>query len=292
MRVKHRTLIGCLVAAIGLTLIGGPANGGPPARRAAADRATLAAGERAWGQAYITGDVATAEQLLAHDFIGIDTRGNSYDKAGVIADIRALPHGTFDSIDHLVIRLHGNFAVVQAHEHVVGPAAELKPRETVFTDSWVRRGGRWQVVAAEDLDRGLRTPAAYSADEASIRALRAANNRAIAAHDLARFTPMFADDAVFVWSNGTSAVGKAALSRFFSEDFAEPGFIAYIRSPQRVSVSANGARAVEHGTWTALKRSTRYGGDYTAHWAKAGRDWRVRGELYVKLYCAGPLCTP
>ena len=131
-----------------------------------------------------------------------------------------------------------------------------------------------------------------AADESVIRALRADNNRAIAAHDLARFTAMFDDDAVFVWSGGGSAVGKAALARDFAEDFAEPGFITYIRSPQRLAVSANRLRAVEHGTWTALKRQTRYGGDYTAHWARTSGEWRVRGELYVKLYCNGPLCTP
>jgi len=146
--------------------------------------------------------------------------------------------------------------------------------------------------ATQSLDLGLQTPLAYAADESAIRMLRADNNRAIAAHDTARFTPMFADDAVFVWSGGTSAVGKAALTRDFSEDFADPAFIAYIRSPRRVIVSANGTRAAEHGSWTALKRGTRYGGDYSAHWAKSGDRWLVRGELYVKLYCDGPLCTP
>ncbi|MEO8176429.1 MAG: nuclear transport factor 2 family protein [Sphingomicrobium sp.] len=145
-------------------------------------------------------------------------------------------------------------------------------------------------------DQGLRLPAAgdaaHAADERAIRMLRADNNRAIAVHDLAHFSTVFADDAVFVWSNGGSAVGKEALTRDFASDFAEPGFVTYVRSPYRVTVSANGARAVEHGTWTGLKRQSRYGGDYSAHWAKTPAGWRVRGELYVRLYCSGPLCTP
>lgn len=57
-----------------------------------------------------------------------------------------------------------------------------------------------------------------------------------------------------------------------------------------------GMRAVEHGTWTALKREergeTRYGGDYMAHWFKTAEGWRIRGEVYVKLRCDGPLCKP
>lgn len=130
----------------------------------------------------------------------------------------------------------------------------------------------------------------------AIRVSRLANNRAIAAHDLKAFAPMFADDAVFVWSNGSSAVGKADLEKKFAQDFADPAFITYIRTPNRISVSDTGLRAVEHGTWTALKHNaqgeTRYGGDYAAHWAKDDKGWHVRGELYVKLHCTGSLCTP
>jgi hypothetical protein len=43
----------------------------------------------------------------------------------------------------------------------------------------------------------------YQSDVAAIKAARTESNRAIAAHDLASFLPMFADDAVFTWSNGS-----------------------------------------------------------------------------------------
>jgi ketosteroid isomerase-like protein len=132
----------------------------------------------------------------------------------------------------------------------------------------------------------------YQPDIAAIRHLRAANNRAIAAHDLAAFLPMYADDAVFTWSNGTSAVGKAELKEFFASDFADPNFTAYVRTPASISISERGNRASERGSWTAIKRGTRYGGDYAAHWMRTPEGWRVRGELYVKLHCSGPLCTP
>ena len=138
--------------------------------------------------------------------------------------------------------------------------------------------------------------AAPDPDLAAIRSLRAANNAAIAAHDLKGFTPMFAEDAVFVWSNGSSAVGRSGLEARFSGDFADPAFVTYIRTPGAVALSDTGQRAVEHGTWVAIKREprgeTRYGGDYAAHWARTPQGWRVRGELYVKLYCSGPLCIP
>ena len=130
---------------------------------------------------------------------------------------------------------------------------------------------------------------------AEIKDLRAANNRAIAAHDLAAFLPLFADDAGFVVSNGAS-VSKPQMKELFTKDFADPAFVTYVRTPESVSVSDTGVRAVEHGTWTALKREsrgeTRYGGDYMAHWFHSQEGWQIRGEIYVKLHCTGPLCTP
>jgi uncharacterized protein (TIGR02246 family) len=140
------------------------------------------------------------------------------------------------------------------------------------------------------------TGAPFAGDRAEIARLRAVSNQAIAAHDLAAFLPVYAEDAVFVFSNGSSAVGRAGLAAVFAKDFADPAFVTYVRTPGAIAVSDQGVRAVEHGTWTAFKREargeTRYGGDYAAHWFKTPAGWRIRGELYVKLRCAGPLCTP
>ena len=261
-----------------------------------ADRRIIVDGERAWGQAYVTGDVASVTRLLADDFQGVDKSGRTYDKAEVLKGVRDGPHGTHNEVGPATVRFYGDTAIAQAHEHDVGSAPEYKPAEGVFTDTWVKLGRHWRIVAAEDLDPGSPTLAAFAEDQAAIKALRTASNRAIAAHDLAMFTPMFAEDAVFVWSNGTSASGRAGLAEFFARDFADPAFVAYVRTPARVAISAQGTRAVEHGTWTAIKREprgeTRYGGDYAAHWARGAQGWQVRGELYVKLYCSGPLCTP
>ena len=265
----------------------------PPGR--AADRQAIEAGERAWGQAFVTGDVETAKRLMDDDFLGVGVRGGLYDKASALKDMAGATGGS-DTVGPITVRFFGDTAIAQAREAEVGPAPEHKPVWRVFTDTWILRDGHWRIVAAEDLDPGAPTPAAFTEDRATILALRAESNAAIAAHDLARFTPMFAEDAVFVWSNGTSAIGRAGLARFFTEDFANPAFVTYVRTPETVAVSDQGVRAVEHGTWTAIKREprgeTRYGGDYAAHWFKTAEGWRVRGELYVKLRCTGPLCAP
>ena len=260
------------------------------------DRQTVIAGERAWGQAFVTGNVETIQRLLADDFQGVGPRGDVYSKADMLKDVAEGPNGTADSVEDIRVRFYGDTAVAQAREHEVGPPPERKSAERVFTDTWIKQGGQWKIVAAEDLDPGAATPPAFAAERGVIIALRARSNRAIAAHDLAAFSPVFADDAVFVWSNGSSAVGRADLEGKFRSDFADPTFDRYIRTPETVAISDAGVRAVEHGTWTALKRNaqgeTRYGGDYAAHWFKGADGWRIRGELYVKLHCTGPQCQP
>lgn len=260
------------------------------------DLAAISRGEDSFGQAFVTGDAASLERLLDDGFVGVGASGAFYTKAEAIAAAKALPHTSFDMVEHLKVRFYGTTAIAQGRETERGPAPEFKPFRRVFTDTWVKRGGEWKIIAAEDLDPGAPTSPAHQADAEAIRALRARSNAAIRAHDMAAFTPVFAEDAVFVWSNGTSAVGKAGLTSFFARDFADPAFIAYVRSPERVAVSENGLRAVEHGTWTALKKNeagpTRYGGDYAAHWFKGAAGWQIRGELYVKLRCDGALCTP
>lgn len=143
-------------------------------------------------------------------------------------------------------------------------------------------------LAAKDSEAG--------STQRAIAELRAASNRGIAAHQVEAAVAPFAPDAVFVFSNGSSAVGRAAMAAQFQRDFADPAFVTYVRQPRRIGVSDTGARAVEHGVWTAIWREpageTRYGGDYTAHWARGPGGWAVRGELYVKLRCKGPRCTP
>ena len=272
------------------------ASAAPLRQDEAAARREIEAGERAWGQAFVHGDAATIQRLLTDDFVGVLPGGETYTKAAMLKAVVAGPHDTSDHLEGLSIRLYGDTAVAQARERMVGPPPELKPSQTVFTDTWIRRGGRWRIVAAEDLDPGAQNTPEHAADAAAIRAVRARSNRAIAEHDMAGFTPAFADDAVFVWSNGSSAVGKAGLTKFFAQDFADPSFDRYVRTPERVAVAANGVRAVEHGTWTALKHDaagqTRYGGDYSAHWMKRDGAWKIVGELYVKLRCDGSLCTP
>ncbi len=141
-----------LALALALPLLSATSAGAGSTPDRAADRRAIVTGERAWGQAYVTGDVATIRRLLADDFRGVDPRGAVYDKAAALRDVREGPHSTSDSVGSVTVRFYGDAAIAQAREHEVGPAPARKPADRVFTDTWVKLHGQWRVVAAEDLD--------------------------------------------------------------------------------------------------------------------------------------------
>lgn len=142
-----------ILSAFGLTvaLVAFPAAAVPrsvPER----DLQTIIDGERAWGQAFVTGNAAEVDRLLADDFVGVDTHGKRYDKSSVLNDVREGPQMTADEVTNIIVRFYGDTAIAQADEHEIGPAPEKKHLERVFTDTWVKLNGQWRIVAAEDLD--------------------------------------------------------------------------------------------------------------------------------------------
>lgn len=147
MRRSYRNSWTCRLAAIIVLTTVIPATAAERAR----DLAEIVAGEHAWGHAFVTGDAAAAGKLLAQDFIGIDPRGQRYDKAAALRDIATPPHLTADTVGPVAVRFYGNTAIAQANETNIGPAPGRKRTELAFTDTWVKIGERWQIVAAEDL---------------------------------------------------------------------------------------------------------------------------------------------
>ena len=95
-------------------------------------------------------DSAHFQRILADDFIGTDPKGNLYDKAQMIADTKDAPkYFVSNHLDQVKIRFFGNTAVAQGSESWVRRNGERG--RFVWTDTWVLRNGRWQIVAAEDL---------------------------------------------------------------------------------------------------------------------------------------------
>jgi hypothetical protein len=106
--------------------------------------------EAQWAESAATGDTTVIERILADEFVGIDPKGNFYKKAQLISDTRGTPkYFASNHLDNVNIRFFGDTAVAQGSE--TWERANGKRGRFVWTDTWVRRYGRWQIVAAEDL---------------------------------------------------------------------------------------------------------------------------------------------
>jgi len=109
--------------------------------------------EAQWAESVANGDVSVVQRILANDFIGVDAAdGHLYDKAEAISWIRA-HHREYLSnhLNEVKIRFFDNTAVAQGSESWERRTGEPRRGRFVWTDTWVLRDGRWQIVAAEDL---------------------------------------------------------------------------------------------------------------------------------------------
>ncbi len=109
--------------------------------------------EREWNDASKNKDVAWFERNYAADATDISNRtGALHSKMEEIASMKN-DKTVFDSLElsDLNVRLEGNIAVVTGVNHVRGRDDNGQPldRRSRFTDVFVKRDGRWQVLATQ-----------------------------------------------------------------------------------------------------------------------------------------------
>lgn len=103
------------------------------------------------GQANLRRDKAFFERIEADEFIFTDSIGGLTTKAEDVASLDK-PAGEFKlisyEVDGVQVKVYGNTAVATGRATTVskGNGREITNR-TRFTDVFVRRGGKWQIVA-------------------------------------------------------------------------------------------------------------------------------------------------
>lgn len=106
--------------------------------------------ENKWNAAYKRGDIATMGSLLADDFIITVEDGSTLSKSGYIAhNGDSTVHVEVTEMSDLMIRMHGNIAVVTGayHEKGLSKGKSYEYRDR-FTDVWMNINGTWQVIAS------------------------------------------------------------------------------------------------------------------------------------------------
>lgn len=108
--------------------------------------------ERKWAEGVCV-DNGVVAGLLADDFQGTSPNGARFTKADELRDEKG-PRTAHDcGLDETHVRYFGeSLALVYGSEHAVGKD-KSQPKAKVcqiWTDTWLKRDGRWQIVASQD----------------------------------------------------------------------------------------------------------------------------------------------
>ena len=107
--------------------------------------------EADWADLEVRRHPSLLGRILADDFVGVSSSGATRAKAQQIANDAVEPGGSFTSsrIDYADYRHFGDTVVAQGQETLVH--ADGRPDlRLIWTDVWVKRAGRWQIVATQD----------------------------------------------------------------------------------------------------------------------------------------------
>lgn len=106
--------------------------------------------EQQWAEASMKRDAATVERILADDFVGLDPLGSFFGKAEELASVSKNEGDyVFAKGNDVKVHVYGDAAVAQGSESWEKRNGERG--RYVWTDTWIRRNGKWQIVAAVDV---------------------------------------------------------------------------------------------------------------------------------------------
>ena len=121
------------------------------AQTLAATKRQIAALEEDWIKAVVNRDAAAFDRLLAPSFVYTED-DRVYTKAQLIKEVTTGSDTvTSGRNEDLTVRVYGNTAVATGWLILVGRGASgPSERRYRYTDTWLRSGNRWRVIAAQD----------------------------------------------------------------------------------------------------------------------------------------------
>jgi hypothetical protein len=108
--------------------------------------------ERKWAEGVCV-DNGVVAGLLADDFQGTSTKGARFTKADELKDEKGPRTAHECGLDEAKVHFFGNnFALVYGSEYAVGKDKSQPNIKVcqVWTDTWLKRGGTWQIIASHD----------------------------------------------------------------------------------------------------------------------------------------------
>jgi Domain of unknown function (DUF4440) len=103
----------------------------------------------AWAESVATNDPSVVKRILADDFVWV-REGKVLDKSGAVTVAQQGPGDLVSNHwEYANVRFFGDTAVVQGSETWTRKGG--RSGHFLFIDTWVRRDGIWQIVAAVDV---------------------------------------------------------------------------------------------------------------------------------------------
>jgi ketosteroid isomerase-like protein len=108
--------------------------------------------EQHWAEAAKNKDAALIDRIVAADFVGVAPDGTFYYKYNELSRVKRGDDDLVSThVNHIKVRFFGDTAVAQGDETWQHRQGDPRRSYYIWTDTWVKRDGNWQVVAAEDL---------------------------------------------------------------------------------------------------------------------------------------------
>jgi Domain of unknown function (DUF4440) len=108
--------------------------------------------ERKWAEGVCV-DNGVVAGLLADDFQGTSTKGARFSKADELKDEKGAHTAHDCGLEEAKVHFFGDsVAVVYGREHAGGKDNSQPGMKVcqVWTDTWLKRGGTWQIIASQD----------------------------------------------------------------------------------------------------------------------------------------------
>jgi len=102
-----------------------------------------------WSRATVKRDGTSLERLLADEYVLTTSEGTFLSKAQMISELQSDDFGiTSMAIDNCKVQIYGSTAVVKGR--VRWADGSDKNGQNLFTETWLKRDGRWQCIATHE----------------------------------------------------------------------------------------------------------------------------------------------
>ena len=107
--------------------------------------------ERRWLDAYEQADAAAMDEIVADEFLIIHPEGRTETKAQIMASIarqKGRPGEYRHHTENVTARIYCDVAILSGTVVSKLASSNAPPSKSLYTDTYLRRDGRWRVVAS------------------------------------------------------------------------------------------------------------------------------------------------